>query len=56
MRHSPQHLCSLQIGGWACRYDPCVASADTGDHSIYIHGHISSPGASVVIAPDPHIY
>ena len=29
--------------GWACRYDPCVASADYGDHSQYIHGSIHSP-------------
>ena len=29
----------------ACRYDPCIASADKGDHSWSIHGEMSSDEA-----------
>ena len=32
-----------KIDGWACRFSPCVASADPGDHSFSVHGQIDIP-------------
>jgi len=35
-----------QMGGWACRFNPCVAAADPADHSPYMHGSITDPALS----------
>ena len=42
---TPPRARTARAAAQACRYDPCIASADKGDHSWSIHGEMSSDEA-----------